>query len=139
MTTPATHTDPEDVPVVVVTMNPFVAAALDLVLVVVFAALGRAAHGEAWTGALSTAWPFLFGCGLGWAIWWGLRRVAPLTVPAGVVVWLTTIAGGMAVRAVLGQGTHWSFVVVSLLATAIFLLGWRAIAAMRAKKAARTA
>ena len=139
MTSPTTPTDPQDVPVAVVTTNPTLAAVLDLALVVVFAAIGRHAHGEAWTGALSTAWPFLFGCGLGWAVWWGLRRTAPVTIPAGVVVWVCTVAGGMIVRALLGQGTHWSFVLVSMLATGVLLLGWRALAALRARRALRAA
>lgn len=139
MTSPAAHTDPQDVPVAVVTTSPVLAAVLDLVSVVVFAAIGRAAHGEAWTGALATAWPFLFGCGLGWAIWWAMRRTEPVTLPAGVVVWLSTVAGGMVIRALFGQGTHWSFVLVSLVATAILMLGWRAVAALRARKAVHTA
>ncbi|WP_312719503.1 DUF3054 domain-containing protein [Mobilicoccus sp.] len=118
------------------TVSPAVAFLLDLVLVVVFAALGRAAHGEAWTGAPQTAWPFLIGCALGWAVWWAARRVAPISLSGGVVVWLVTVAGGMSVRALVGQGTHWSFVIVSLVTTAVLLLGWRAIAARRTRRSA---
>ena len=40
--------------------------ATDLVLVVVFAGIGRSSHGESLSGIFVTAWPFLVGALLGW-------------------------------------------------------------------------
>ena len=47
-----------------------VALGIDLVAVVVFAVLGRAAHNEALTpgGIAQTAWPFLAGLLIGWLV-----------------------------------------------------------------------
>ena len=46
------------------------AAAADVVLILVFAAVGRDAHqrGDILTGVLLTAWPFLAGAALGWLV-----------------------------------------------------------------------
>ncbi len=46
--------------------------------------------------------------------------------PTGVIVWLSTLIGGMLLRAVSGQGTAFSFILVATTALALFLLGWRA-------------
>ena len=91
------------------------APALDAVLVLVFAALGRASHAEenAVLGALGTAWPFLVGLGLGWALVRWRSRHWPLTVGNGIAVWLCTLVGGMLLRAATGQGTAPSFVAVA--------------------------
>ena len=106
------------------------AAAADLVLVLAFAAIGRDAHqrGEIITGVLATAWPFLAGA----AVSWLAPRVwrAPLAVwPAGVVVWLGTVAVGMLLRAVTGQSVVLPFIIVALLSLAVFLLGYRLVVA----------
>jgi hypothetical protein len=109
-------------------------AALDAALVVVFAALGRASHAEAnpVLGALSTAWPFLVGLGLGWALVRWRSGHWPISVGNGIGVWLITLVGGMLLRAVTGQGTAPSFVLVAAAVLAAFLLGWRWLAARRA-------
>ncbi len=111
-------------------VSPVVAGILDLVLIVVFAAIGRSAHHEDWTGAFVTAWPFLTGGLFGWLVWAVLRRSAPTGLTGGLVVWVATVAGGMIVRQLTGQGTHWSFIIVALIATAILLFGWRLIAGL---------
>lgn len=101
--------------------------AADVVLVVVFAAFGRSAHGEGLAGVPLTAWPFLVGLLAGWAASRAWRR--PLAIlPTGLLIWLSTVVVGMGLRAVTGQGTHWSFVIVALVVTAIFLVGYRLIA-----------
>ncbi|MCP3424598.1 DUF3054 domain-containing protein [Rothia sp. AR01] len=103
------------------------ALAADVVLVVVFAAFGRSAHGESLAGLPLTAWPFLVGLLVGWAASRAWRR--PLSVlPTGLLLWLSTVAIGVGLRAVTGQGTHWSFVIVALIVTAVFLMGYRLIA-----------
>jgi uncharacterized membrane protein len=106
------------------------AAAADAVLILAFAAIGRDAHqrGEIITGVLATAWPFLAGAAVAWL---ALRLWrAPLAVwPAGVVVWLGTVAVGMLLRAVTGQTVVLPFIIVALISLAVFLLGYRLVAA----------
>ncbi|WP_369688382.1 DUF3054 family protein [Actinomadura macra] len=46
----------------------------------------------------------------------------------GVGVWLVTVAVGMVLRVVSGQGTAFAFVVVALAFLALVLLGWRLVA-----------
>lgn len=103
---------------------------VDVALVVVFAALGRASHAEenAVVGAVGTAWPFLVGLGTGWSlVRWRSGRW-PLTVGNGIPVWACTLVVGMLVRAVTGQGTAPSFILVAATVLAAFLLGWRWLA-----------
>lgn len=100
----------------------------DAVAVVVFVLIGRRSHEEsgAVLGLLRTAWPFLVGLGAGWLLARAWRR--PLRVrPVGVAVWLVTVSLGMVLRVVSGQGTAFSFVVVTLVVLAAFLLGWRTL------------
>lgn len=105
---------------------PFVVG--DLVLVLVFAAIGRASHGESLAGLPVTAWPFLLGTCLAWAVVI-LRDWTPGSLaPTGLVVWLATVVIGMLTRTAIGQGTHWSFMLVTLVVTGVFLLGARALA-----------
>ncbi|GAA1901462.1 DUF3054 domain-containing protein [Lapillicoccus jejuensis] len=107
-----------------------VAALLDVVVVLVFAAVGRASHGEqdAVTGVLAVAWPFLAGAAVGWAVA-RLRGRWPLDVRCdGVLVWASTLVLGMLLRVVSGAGTAPSFVVVAGLFLALTLLGWRLLA-----------
>lgn len=63
-------------------------------------------------GFAGTAWPFLAGLAAGWGLWRVWRRPEAL-LPAGVGVWVTTVAVGMALRAVSGQGTAAAFVIVA--------------------------
>jgi hypothetical protein len=108
-----------------------VAVAVDAVLVLVFAAVGRASHdeGNALVGVLATAWPFLLGLAVGWALVRVLSQRWALEVGPGVSVVLVTVVVGMLLRAVTGQGTAPSFVLVATLVLAALLLGWRAVAA----------
>ncbi|HLH82029.1 MAG TPA: DUF3054 domain-containing protein [Trebonia sp.] len=104
------------------------AALLDACCVLLFVVIGRASHtqGETLTGIASTAWPFLAGLAAGWAASRAWRRPAALR-PAGVCAWLATVALGMALRVVSGQGTAVAFVAVALAFLGLFLLGWRAV------------
>ncbi|MFN3602264.1 MAG: DUF3054 domain-containing protein [Dietzia sp.] len=111
---------------------------LDAVSVMVFATFGRGAHaeglgiGQVW----GTAWPFLVGLVLGWVVVLAARR-DPATVRSGVLVWLATLVGGMLIRG-LGDGRvpHWSFIMVAAIATAVFLVGWRAVRAVLTRRRA---
>ncbi|MCZ4077120.1 DUF3054 domain-containing protein [Rhodococcus sp. H36-A4] len=118
----------------------YIPAVIDLVLVLIFCAVGRRSHDEsgALAGLATTAWPFLIGAVVGWAATWALYRNkfdAFLLLPTGIIVWVSTVAIGMVLRAISGQGTAFSFVVVATTVLALFLLGWRALArAVSARK-----
>ncbi|GAA4037809.1 DUF3054 domain-containing protein [Arthrobacter methylotrophus] len=108
-----------------------VAGLADAVFILVFAAIGRDAHQRAdvLTGVFATAWPFLAGAAIGWLA----ARVwrAPFRIwPAGVAVWIGTVAGGMLLRAVTGQTVVLPFIIVALISLAVFLLGYRAVIAL---------
>lgn len=109
----------------------------DIVLVVVFAAIGRATHdgdvlGPAGSGLATTAWPFVAGLLLGWAVSVGWRRpLAPLRT--GLPVWGVTLVAGMLLRAMSGQGVAVAFVIVAAITLALFLVGWRTVAAITAR------
>ena len=105
------------------------AALVDLVLVLVFAAIGRASHDEGLglAGLAATSGPFL----LGWLVGWALVALMPSTrsrprgLRAGVLVWVPTVVVGMLVRHAVGEGVQTSFVVVTTIVLAVFLIGWR--------------
>jgi hypothetical protein len=105
-----------------------VSAASDICCVLVFVIIGRASHtkGEALAGIASTAWPFLAGLGIGWLASRAWRRPGAL-VPAGIAAWLCTVAAGMVLRVVSGQGTAFAFILVALAFLGLFLLGWRVV------------
>jgi len=101
---------------------------VDLLLVGVFAVVGRLSHygslslGGWWT----TAWPFLAGALLAWAVLAVTRRPAG-AVTSGVVVWLGALVGGMLLRQASGQGTATPFVVVATLVLGALLVLPRAV------------
>lgn len=99
---------------------------VDLVLVTIFAALGRNAHAQSPWGALETAWPFMVGVLVGWVISRAHRRPAAL-FPTGVVVWLSAEVIGMLLRMATGQGTALAFGAVSLGVLGLFLVGYRLV------------
>jgi hypothetical protein len=104
-------------------------AAIDLVLVVAFVLIGRASHGEDVLGTLNTLWPFVVGLVVGWL---GMRaRFSPRRVVwTGIGIWIATVLIGMLLRVASGQGIQLSFVIVATIVLAVFLLGWRTIAAL---------
>ncbi|MFC9967911.1 DUF3054 domain-containing protein [Nocardia ignorata] len=113
-------------------MKRFAPAAVDLLLVIVFCAIGRRSHDEdVLAGLVKTVWPFAVGLLVGWGIAWAVargRRFDPAALwPSGVVIWGSTLVGGMVLRAVSGQGTAVSFMIVAASVLALFLLGWRAV------------
>lgn len=120
---------------------PVVAFVLDVVAVLVFAAVGRRSHTEsdAVFGILGTAWPFLTGLALGWAAFLLSSRRFPRTPGQAVAVWVPTVAVGMLLRQATGKGTALSFVVVATVVLGAFLLGWRALAQVLVRRRARPA
>jgi Protein of unknown function (DUF3054) len=101
------------------------ALAVDVICIMVFAIVGRSSHQEATDllGVAQTAWPFLAGCLVGTVI--GRTWRHPLSLKAGVAVWLGTVVGGMTLRLLTGA-VQPSFVLVASLVLALFLIGWRA-------------
>lgn len=97
--------------------------AVDLLLVGVFAVIGRLSHYGTLTpgGWWTTAWPFLAGTLLAWGLLTMLRR-DPAAIISGVVVWLGALVGGMALRQASGQGTATAFVVVATLVLGVLLV-----------------
>ncbi|MBG6180044.1 DUF3054 domain-containing protein [Arthrobacter sp. CAN_A1] len=115
-------------------LNPRLVAAwlaIDLALIVAFAATGRSTHesGLAIAGILSTAGPFLASCLLTWGVTRAWRSPAALW-PTGILVWLGTALGGLALRALLGGGMAVSFQLVAIGVLGLLLLLPRAAAAV---------
>ena len=111
------------------------AAVLDILLVLLFVVIGRREHasGGALLGLLTTLWPFLAALVIGWLITRAWRRPLGVALP-GLGVWAITVVGGMLLRVVSGQSVQWSFIVVTALVLAAFLLGWRLIAGAVARR-----
>lgn len=111
-------------------MRPrLLAVMFDLIVILVFATIGRISHADGLTvpGVLATAWPFVVGAWLG-HLAVGLRKGAeaiPASLSAGMVAWVCAVIGGMALRQVTGAGTDPAFVLVATLVLGGLLLGWR--------------
>jgi len=110
------------------------ALALDILLVLVFAAIGRASHerGMSLTGVFETAWPFLAALGAARAVVLAWRAPAA-PVRTGVPVALITVVGGMLLRTAVGEGTAVAFVVVATITLLVLLVGWRGVARLIAR------
>ena len=114
------------------------ALAGDAVLVLAFAATGRGFHGEESPilGALLTAWPFLVGLAVAWAVPFVHRRALSLW-PAGVAAWLGTYLIGMILRGATGAGLAIPFLIVAFTVLGVALVGWRAVAWLVRRSARR--
>lgn len=114
------------------------AVGFDLLVVLVFATLGRASHdlGGGPVGVLTTAWPFL----LGTAVGWGLLLLVPGPQRRwwvdGAVVATTALGLGMLARWLTGEGTATAFVLVATGVLFAGLLGWRAVEAVVVRRSA---
>ena len=88
---------------------------LDLFVVLVLAAAGRASHelSSGVLGVLATAWPFLLGLGMGWASVLGLPVPMRRWWVDGLVVAVVTLLIGMLLRWLTDQGTAAPFVLVA--------------------------
>lgn len=106
-----------------------IAFLLDMCLVLVFSVLGRQAHAEALTlaGTFETAWPFLAGLALGWALLMMWKR--PLSIVWSLALVAITVGAGMLLRLLTDQGTATAFILVATGMTLLFLVGWRLVVA----------
>ena len=98
-----------------------------MICVLLFAIIGRSNHAEAGDlrGVLHTAWPFLAGCLVGLVVSRSWRQ--PASLRTGVVVWLSTVVGGIALRLASGDTAQLPFVLVASVSLALLLIGWRAL------------
>jgi hypothetical protein len=99
---------------------------MDLVAVLVFVVIGRSvhAHGLALPGIVSTAWPFVSGLVVGWCALVVFGR-DEMSSRGGAMVTVSTVALGMALRVISGQGIAPAFVLVALAFFSATMLGWR--------------
>ena len=102
------------------------AVVVDILLVTVFAAVGRSTHGESMSpaGVFETAWPFLTALLVAWAVML-IRRRDHLGIGAGIFVWFITWAGGLTFRVAGGETAEVPFIIVAALVLLVFLAGWR--------------
>ena len=99
---------------------------MDVADVILFAGIGRAvhAHGLSVAGLASTAWPFMSGLTAGWLALSAWRR-AGTSLVGGLLVTISTVTLGMALRVVSGQGIAFAFILVALGFLGATMLGWR--------------
>ncbi len=102
----------------------------DPLFVILFVAIGRDTHDEPSTlgGLATTAAPLLVALAAGWLV----ARIwrDPEGLLTGILVASVTLAGGMALRAlVFDEGTAAAFVVVATAFLGGSIIGWRLIAA----------
>jgi hypothetical protein len=118
---------------------PALALAADAVAVVVFAAIGRASHGETGDvlGLLGTVAPFLVGLVAAWAT--PVVRAHPVGLRAGAVVLAGTAVLGLLVRAAFTGRLPLSFAVVTFVALGVLLLGWRTLSLVVSHRASQRA
>ncbi len=103
--------------------------AVDLLAVVVFVGIGRHTHdhGVSAAGLVSTTWPFACGLGAGWLLL-AVGDRDGRSLLDGAVVAAATVAVGMVLRVVAGQGTAVAFVVVAAVFLGALMIGWRVAA-----------
>lgn len=109
--------------------------AIDVVLIVLFALLGRREHEHALSvgGILMTALPFLIAYAAMTLLsrpWSTINKL----FPAGVLVWIGTVAAGLALRIAFGSTAAVPFIIVASLVLGAFLLGRRLVTSLVAKR-----
>lgn len=112
--------------------------ALDVVLILVFAALGRREHEHALSvaGIAQTAAPFVAGYLIMVFIsrpWVTINRIWP----TGILVWFGTLAVGIALRVGFGATAAVAFIIIAALVLGLFLVGRRIITGLVARRSAR--
>ncbi|PPG38789.1 DUF3054 domain-containing protein [Pseudoclavibacter sp. RFBA6] len=97
---------------------------VDLLLVVVFAIIGRMSHAEGLSlaGIVTTGWPFVLGLLFAWVLVTLFRWKPWRPFPAGVSVWVVTVGGGMLLRLTIGDTAEVAFIIVASIVLGAFLL-----------------
>lgn len=109
---------------------------IDILIVLAFAVIGRLSHARemSLSGFFSTAWPFLVACLVAWVVI-SLISADGYGVQAGVIVWLVTLVGGLALRIAFGDTAALPFVIVAMLVLLAGFAGWRLIAWLLRRRA----
>lgn len=105
-------------------MRTLRALAYDIVLVFLFAAIGRLAHGEDLSLVGATAWPFVM-AGIVGSLVSTWRQGSWLV--QGVTAWGIATGGGLLLRVISGGSAAPAFVAMTAAILAVFLIGWRAL------------
>jgi hypothetical protein len=104
--------------------------AVDVVAILLFAALGRRNHdeGATITGVLVVAWPFL----AGWTIAWFATRLdrRPRASGAALRALAVAIPVALLLRVVSGRGIAPAFIVVAVVFLGLVLVGRRALVSL---------
>lgn len=110
-------------------------AATDLVLIILFALLGRREHEHALSivGILMTALPFLIAYVIMTLLSKPNKTINKL-FPVGLLVWIGTVALGLALRIALGSTAAVPFIIVAFLVLGAFLMGRRLVTSLVARK-----
>lgn len=111
---------------------------VDALLVMLFAAIGHREHERSLgvLGILETAAPFLLALAV-LALATRFRATHSRIWPHGVVLWLGTVALGLALRILTGSTAAVPFVVVATIALGVLLLGRRAVTQFAASRKVR--
>lgn len=101
---------------------------IDFFIVLLFVGIGRSNHhhADSLRGLISTTWPFAVGLAIGWTFVLA-RRQNGVSLASGVEVWLATVAFGMILRVIAGQGIAFAFIVVALVFLGAPMLGLRLV------------
>lgn len=107
-------------------MQRILPVGLDLLIVVVFALVGRLSHAREWslTGLGETAWPFLVACLLGWGVVL-LLGAEGYRMKTALIVWLVTVLGGIALRLNTDNTADPAFFAVTAGVLGAAFFGWR--------------
>jgi hypothetical protein len=113
--------------------NPLRWFGIDLVCVLAFTAVGMAMHDTPASEFLLTAWPFVLGLAIAWALP-GVRSLPLIIWPSGVLVWAVTTWLGLALRGVTGGGVSGAFPFVTAGVLALLIIGWRVIPEIKERR-----
>ena len=100
----------------------------DSFFVIIFVVIGHVNHHHGLSPAAitSTLWPFAVGL-LGGVLRVTMRRESGYAIRSGIAVALITVAIGMVLRVVAGQGTAFAFIIVAIVFLGASMQGWRLV------------
>ncbi|MFD0772502.1 DUF3054 domain-containing protein [Streptomonospora algeriensis] len=111
---------------------------LDAAFVLAFVVIGRVNHAEGLTptGVALTLWPFAAALVAGWLVIlpWRPWRKPKALLTNGWIVWVITVCGGSQLRDAAGEGSPFSFFLVTAVFLGATLLGWRGLALLAGRR-----